>query len=167
MIIMHVASTLFKSSSIKELEFDTKLKIAEDSVFINKILIDKLKYGVCREAVYNYRKRISGNSTIQNISKNRTWYFDTPMYAWQKLIDESKRKHDKIIDYIQYVLIYELKWRINCQYTILNCLEVGQHLEIIKNAARYIDNDKIKTYRLLNETEKDILIKLKDLKLYE
>lgn len=162
MIIMHVASSLFKSELIKNLRFDTKLKIAEDSLFVNMLLINKLRYGVCREAVYNYRKRNTGVSTIQTISKNKSWYFDTPEYAWKSLIEECKKKHNKIIKYIQYVLIYELKWRINCQYTILNCLEVKKHIDIIKDTIKNIDSDVIDTYRLLDESEKEILRKIKE-----
>lgn len=162
MIIMHVASSIFKSEVIKKMEFDTRLKIAEDSLFVNMLLINKLKYGVCREAVYNYRKRNTGGSTIQTISKNKSWYFDTPEYAWKKLIEESENKHNKIIKYIQHVLIYELKWRINCQYTILNYLEVKKHIDIIKDTIKYIDDDVIETYRLLDESERDLLRKIKE-----
>lgn len=161
MIIMHVASVLFKSEIIKNMTFDVKLKIAEDSVFINTLLLDKLKYGVCREAVYNYRKRKTGNSTIQNISKSKSWYFDTPIYAWKKLIDESNKRYNKVMEYIQFVLVYELKWRINCQYTILNYLEVKKHLEMISDTIKYINDDVIDTYRLLDESERDILQKIK------
>ena len=162
MIIMHVASSIFKSEVIKKMEFNTKLKIAEDSLFINTLLIKKLKYGVCREAVYNYRKRNTGSSTIQTISKNKSWYFDTPEYAWKKLIEESNKKYNKVIKYMQYVLVYELKWRINCQYTILNYLEVKKHIDIIKDTINYIDYDVIESYRLLDESEREILKKIKE-----
>ena len=59
-------------------------------------------------------------------------------------------------------MIYELKWRINCQYTILNYLEVKEHIDIIKDITKYIDNDVIETYRLLDEAERDILRKIKE-----
>ena len=101
-------SYLREIEAIKDMKFDTKLKVAEDCLYINTLLLNKLKYGVCREALYHYRKRSTANSTIQSISKNRSWYFDTPMYAWDKLIEESKKKYDKVINYIQYVLLYEL-----------------------------------------------------------
>jgi len=161
MLIFHVASSLFKSEAIKDMKFDEKLKIAEDCLYINTLLLNKLKYGVCREALYYYRKRNTVNSTIQSISRNKSWYFDTPMYAWNKLIEESNKKYNKVIKYMQYVLLYELKWRINCQYTILNCLEVKEHLKIISNTAKYIDDNIIDTYRLLDSSEKEILKKIK------
>ncbi|MCI8618419.1 MAG: glycosyltransferase family 2 protein [Clostridia bacterium] len=162
MLIFHVASSLFKSEVIKDMRFDTRLKIGEDCVFINMILLNRLKYGVVREALYNYRKRNTGNSAIQGISRNRSWYFDTPSYSWKKLIDESNKKYDEVIKYIQYVLLYELKWRINCNYINLNYFEVEKHLEIISETAKYIDYDIIKTYRLFDNSEKETLIKIKD-----
>lgn len=162
MLIFHVASSLFKSEAIKDMKFDVKLKIGEDCLFINTILLNKLKYGVCREAVYNYRKRRIPNSTMQNISKSKAWYFDTPIYSWNRLIEESNKRYNKIIKYIQYVLLYELKWRINCSYTILNYLEVKEHLEIISQKMKFIDYDTIESYRLLDQSEKDILKKIKE-----
>lgn len=162
MIIMNVASSLFKSEAIRDKNFDVKIKVAEDSLFINTLLLDKLKCGVCREAIYYYRKRKTGNSTIQNISKSKSWYFDTPIYVWKKLIDESKKRYNNVIKYIQYILLYEMKWRINCQYTILNYLEVKKHLELIKDTIRYIDYNTIETYRLLDKSEVEILKKIKE-----
>lgn len=162
MLIFHVASSLFKTETIKNMEFDTRLKIGEDCVFINTILLNRLKYGVVREAVYNYRKRNTDNSTIQSIFKNKSWYFDTPEYSWKKLVDESNRRYNKIIKYIQYVLLYELKWRINCEYRILNYFEVKRHLELISKTVKYIDYDTIESYKLLDFSEKDILRKIKE-----
>ena len=162
MLIFHVASSVFKNEAIKDMIFDTNLKIGEDCLFINTLLLEKLKYGVCKEAVYNYRKRKTDNSTIQTISRNRSWYFDTPIYSWNKLINESKKNYNKIISYIQYVLLYELKWRINCQYTILNYFEVKKHLEIIRDTIKCIDYKIIETYRLLDSKEKEILKMIKD-----
>ena len=162
MIILHGATLLFKSEVIKDIEFDIKLKVSEDNVLINTLLLDKLKYGVCKEALYSYRKRKDGSSTIQNNFKSKSWYFDTPMYAWNKLIEESNKKYNKVIKYIQYILIYELKWRINCPYTVLNYLEVKKHLEIISDTIKYIDYSTIESYRLLDFSEKDILKKIKD-----
>ena len=162
MLIFHVASSLFKNESIKDMKFDQKLKVGEDCVFINILLLNKLKYGVCRDAIYNYRKRITSNSTIQSISRNKSWYFDTPIYSWDRLVEESNKKYNRTIKYIKYVLLYELKWRINCQYSILNYLEVKKHLEIISNTIKYIDYDMIESYRLLDSSEKEILRKVKD-----
>lgn len=162
MLIFHVNSTLFKSEIMKNREFDTRLKMEEDCVFINTILLDKLKYGVIREALYNYRKRNANNSAVQSSKWNKSWYFDTPEYAWKKLITESIRKYNGVIKYIQYVLIYELIGRINCEYVILNYLEVKKHLEIISEISKYIDYESIDTFRLLKSSEREIIRKIKE-----
>lgn len=161
MLIFHIASSLFKNEAIKNMNFDTRLKVAEDCVFINTLLLKKLKYGVSREAIYNYRKRNVDNSTIQSIFLNKSWYFDTPRYSWYKLIEESNNQYNKVIKYIQYVLLYELKWRINCKYIILNAIEVNEHLKIIKDITSYIDDDIINSYILLNLQERDIIKRIK------
>lgn len=163
MTILHGNTTLFKSEIMKNMEFDTRLKISEDSTVLNTILLDRLKYGVTREAVYNYRKRNTNNSAVQSSKWSKSWYFDTPMYSWNKFIDVSNKKYGQVIKYIQYLLLYELKWRINCEYRILNYLEVKKHLEIIAKTIQYIDNDTIEEYHLLDSSEKDILKKIKNL----
>lgn len=169
MLIFSVASSLFKSEMIKGRMFNENLKIAEDSIFVNTLLLDKLKYGVCREAIYNYRKRKTGDSTIQNNFKSKSWYFDTPKYAWSKLVEESNKRYNKVIKYIQYVLLYELKWRINCSYTTLNYFEVKKHLDIIANTIKHIDYEVIESYRLLDSKEKEIMkmIKVEEKSEYE
>ncbi len=162
MIILHGNTTLFKSEIMRKMKFDTRLKIAEDATLLNTILLEKLKYGVIREAIYNYRKRNTNNSAVQSSKLNKSWYFDTPKYAWNKLIEESIKEYKCVIKYVQYFLLYEIKWRINCQYIILNYLEIKEHLEIISETLKYIDDDVIDTYRLLDSSEKEILTKIKE-----
>ena len=161
MIMFHGNATLFKSEVMKNVEFDTRLKVAEDSTLLNTILLNKLRYGVIREAIYNYRKRNTNNSAVQSSKWNKSWYFDTPKYAWNKLIEESNKKYNVVIKYIQYVLLYEIKWRINCEYVILNYLEIKRHLEIISETLKCVDYDTIDTFRLLDSLEKEILMKIK------
>ena len=163
MIIFHVASSLFKTEIIKNMKFDAKIKIGEDAVFTNIILLNKLKYGVVREAIYNYRKRNTNNSTMQSIFRNKTWYFDSPKYFWKKLIDESIRIHKKVIDYIQFALIYEIRWRINCDYIGFNFLEVKQHLELVEDSVKYIDYKNIEKFCFLTDNEKNIIKQIKDM----
>ena len=162
MIILHGNTTLFKSEMMEKMKFDTRLKIAEDATLLNTILLEKLKYGVIREGIYNYRKRSTNNSAVQSSKLNKSWYFDTPKYAWNKLIEESIKKYKCVIKYVQYLLLYEIKWRINCQYIILNYLEIKKHLEIISETLRYIDYDTIDTFRLLDSSEKEIIRKIKE-----
>ncbi len=163
MIIFHVASTLFKTEIVKNMRFDTKIKIGEDAVFTNIILLNKLKYGVVREAIYNYRKRNTNNSTMQSIFRNKTWYFDSPRYFWKRLIDESIKIHKKVIDYIQFVLLYEIRWRINCDYIGFNFLEVKEHLKLVEDTVKYIDYKNIEKYCFLTDDEKSIIKQIKDI----
>lgn len=163
MITMHVASALFKTEIIRNMKFDTNLKIGEDNLFINTLLLNKLKYGVVREAVYNYRKRNTNNSTIQSMKKSKAWYIDTPKYAWNGLIEASNKKCNRIIKYIQNILLYELKWRIKCEYIVLNCIEIKKHIEEMIKVAKCIEDDTIEKYRLLDSEEINII---KELKIY-
>lgn len=50
-------TTLIKAEVVTTHKFDTRIKYSEDSIYITKIVFNKMAYGVLREAVYRYRKR--------------------------------------------------------------------------------------------------------------
>ena len=43
---------------------------------------------------------------------NLSWYLDTPEKVYQYLLDYSKKKYHKILPYIEYLITYELSWRL-------------------------------------------------------
>ena len=67
------SSAFIKYDSIKEYEFSTKLVNLEDALIINKIFLDKKKYGVINEAEYFYRQRLDATSTVDVMKENKNY----------------------------------------------------------------------------------------------
>ena len=111
-IQMSVASTFIKSNIAKKYTFDESLKYAEDAKYITNIILEKEKYFVASDCIYNIRKRNDQTSSTQNKSSSLDAYTSTVKYYYNYLIEYSKEKYNKIIPYIQYALINAIKYRV-------------------------------------------------------
>ena len=107
------SSSLFiKTSSVKGHFYDKNVKYSEDNKFINEIIFEEQKMMMLKKPVYYYRRRSSGSSAIQGQTMKLGWYLTTPKDVYQYLFDLSKKKFGRVIEYIQYLVGYELSWRI-------------------------------------------------------
>lgn len=111
-IHIHNATCFLKSDILKENKFNTKLEYAEDSVFLTNIIINDGKYGLMAEAIYHYRIRSNQSSAVQNKKSNRSWYIHTMEDNYGYLIEQSKKKYSQIIPYVQYVIMYDIQFRL-------------------------------------------------------
>lgn len=165
---MDVTSVFIKSSVAKEYKFNEKLKYGEDADYINRILLKRKKYGVIREAIHLYRKRLDETSALQIAKKSKSWYIDTIEYFHKKVIENSINIYGKIIPYVQFMIMYDLQWRIkNTNYGELDEQEKKQYqkniVELLKNIEDYIIIEqkniysKFKLYTLNLKYGKDII----------
>ena len=111
-IQLSMATTFVRAEALKGRQFDSRIRYGEDCLLINTILFDKCKYGVIRDCVYYYRMRNTGTSAMQNTISQKTWYFDTEKLVFQHLLEMSKEKFGKPIKYVQYLVMYDMKWRL-------------------------------------------------------
>lgn len=164
---MDVTSVFLKSSVAKEFKFNENLKYGEDADYINNILLEKHKFGVIREAVHLYRKRLDETSALQTAKKSKSWFIDTIEYFHKKVIGNSIKIYGKIIPYVQFMVMYDLQWRLKkTNYDALNEKEKNQYIEnlieLLKNIDDYIIieqkniNSKFKLYALSLKYGKDI-----------
>ena len=139
------SSVFIRTDVVKKYRYDAKIKLSEDNKFINQILFDEQKMMLLKKPIYLYRKRLAGNSAIQTTESSKDWYCVTPKYVYKYLFDLSKAKFGRVIEYIQYLVLYELSWRI-------------------KTSANYVFTDEVKiSYKnilteLINECEDDIIL---------
>lgn len=106
------ASAFMKSSIVKENRFNTAVKYSEDTLFMSEIILKKEKYGIVRDAVYNYRKREEENSAIDNSTKDKSLFTNTIELVRIALFKKSIEKYGSVIRYIQYIVMYDLQWYI-------------------------------------------------------
>lgn len=109
---LSIASTFVRAAALKGKSFDPRIRYGEDCILINTILLEKCKYGIVRESLYLYRLRNEGSSAMQNTYKVKSFYQETEDLVFKKLFDMSREKFGKVIPYIQYLVMYDTKWRL-------------------------------------------------------
>ena len=124
-IQMDVTGAFIKADAIGENRFYTNLKYGEDAQFVNSIILEKCTVGVVRGAVHLYRKRPDESSALQNELKSDSYYFDSPEFFHKDLMNKSIEKYGRIIEYVQYMIMYDLQWRI--QKPLKNLLPEPQY----------------------------------------
>ena len=164
---MDVTSVFIKSSVAKQFKFNENLKYAEDADYINRIIVKRNKYGVIREAVHLYRKRLDETSALQTAKKSKTWFTDTIDNFHKKVIENSINTYGKIIPYVQFMIMYDLQWRLKRpNFDALNEKEKNEYIDNIVNLIKNIEdhiiieqkniNSKFKLYALSLKYGKDI-----------
>lgn len=105
-----VSSAFIRTEAIKN-SFCESLEVSEDTRFINEILLEKCTLGVIREAEYSARK-YKNNSPMKKKLSDQNYFFDTPKYFHEYLLDFSKEKYGEVKKFIQYTLMYDIQWRL-------------------------------------------------------
>ncbi|MCI9977269.1 glycosyltransferase family 2 protein [Clostridioides difficile] len=120
------SSSFFKSDVLKKNYFDKKLEYAEDASLLSKLVLKKYKYGIVSDVKYFYRKRKDFSSAIQNSGRRKSWYIDYINNFSLGLLTYSKKECNYIPKYIQYIVMYDLVWRINEFKNIDNILSKSE-----------------------------------------
>ncbi|WP_315078312.1 CDP-glycerol glycerophosphotransferase family protein [uncultured Clostridium sp.] len=145
-IVLSSSSSFIKLEKAKSFKFNEKLRYGEDAEFITKIILQKGKYGAVGSAKYFYRKRNDASSAIDNSGKTKDWYIDFLNENSFGLIKYCIEVYGTIIKYVQYLIMYDLKWRV--QISSLKDSEMTESEEIefkndIYKILQNIDNDVI------------------------
>lgn len=144
-ILLSGGSAFVKTETIKNIhKFDERLAVSEDSKLLTEIILEKGKYGVLSEPTYFYRKRAARNSAISGAYKNKSWYINTPKYAYLYLLDLSEKLHGRPLKYIQHLVMYDLQWRFKQSgSTVLTQYEQEKYKSLLYKLLQYIDDDVV------------------------
>ena len=147
------SSAFFKKELFDNYSFKTDFVNSEDSLMINKMLIDKPIYGVVKDAIYWYRKRTNDASTIDSSTSKKDFYIDRLKRYFKELINYSKEKYGNVAKFIQYLIVYDLQWMFIVE-------DVSEILtaEEIKEVYIHIQD-------ILSEIEDEVILSLRDDKL--
>ena len=166
-IQLSVASSFIRRKAIHRIKFVKGVISGEDTLFINKILLNKPFYGVLKKAVYFYRKRNEGTSIVQNAKRNEIFYFITPKLVHENLLNISLNSFNKSAPFIQYYVGYDILFRfISSTYKYINLPKLIKYSQIILKLLKRIDDqfileqrnvgNKFKLYALSKKHEKDM-----------
>jgi len=141
-------SSFFKRSVFDNYEFDTSLISSEDAIMVNKLLFDKFAYGVVSEGGLCYRKRFDESSTIDTSKYDERFFNDRLNGFFMELIKYSIQKFDYVPKFIQYVLIYDLKWMLMVEDIpkILTNEELDKFYRNVKHVLNNISDEVINSH---------------------
>jgi glycosyltransferase involved in cell wall biosynthesis len=156
------ASTFFKASSLRNYKFDETLKYAEDVKFVNELLLEKKKYGVLNTTKYLYRKRETEDSAMQKHRSYKNWYFNALQDSFYYLLKLTKEKFGIVPLYYQYVVMYDLQFRLKKEdMGLLNKKEKEEYISTIKEMLKYIDDKVILNQKHYYQEHKVFALALK------
>ncbi len=159
------SSSLFvKTEVLKKHRYTVGIKYSEDNRLINEILLEVQKMMVLKDPVYLYRKRPDQSSALQNSVVTESWYTVTPKKAFAYLMDESKKKYGKILEYFQYLTAYDLGWRINVPVKkgVLDDKQKKEYINTINDLISKIDIKYFREQRHISPTRVLFFLKLKE-----
>ena len=138
------SSTCFFDASVFENHrYNDKLSVSEDTLLVNEILLDDLRYGVVHEPTYMYRQRATVDSAIDTMKENVSWYFDTMHRCYEVLFRLSQARYGRVLPFIQYVVMYDLQWRIRAKKPeVLDEEQIEDYKGVLVGLLKDID-DKI------------------------
>lgn len=152
-------SIFIHSDLIKNHKYEEKIKFSEDNRFINEIILENKYYMVLSKPIYYYRRRSDESSAIQTQTTNESYYNVTPKEVYQYLFDYSKKIYGRVIPYIQYLVLYDLNYRIVVDEN--NQLINEDYIYIFTNLLKQMDDFVIMNNKNLDLAKKIFLMSIK------
>ena len=140
----------------------------EDAFYINKIILNKHKYGLVNDVYYHYRKRADSSSITTGEGKfKKVFYTDQLKFFHKGLIDYCIEKEGHVPDFIQNLIVYDLRWIIEVPLDSLyqifdNDDEIEEFWSCLTDVLSYIDKDIILNHEVIPRNVKTFLIYVKN-----
>lgn len=159
------SSCFIKYEALKDLKFNEHLINGEDLIFINKILLNSMSYGLLNSVKYFYRKRLDYSSLMDHIYSSERFFTEKLVHCFKNLIDYSLREKGEVPKFIQYAIVQDLHGIIKSKnFTVfVNTKEKRQEFNrYLEYILEFIDEDVILAQRNLSEHAKSFLIYVKN-----
>ena len=160
-INLFVTVSFFKTEYLKKYNilFDERIKPNfEDGKFLADyfLSVNKGKVAYLKNALFNYRKRGDGSSTIDGSWSKKEKFLNVFSFGYIPLLQSYKNKHGKIPKNIQWTVLYELGWHfkmlLNSDYKLEDVLsdeEIENYHSLICETLSYIDDQHIINFNLI------------------
>lgn len=150
-------ASFIKTEAIKNKHvFDEQLIVAEDAKLVTEIILEKMAWGAVSEPTYYYRKRYAGGSALNSATKKSDYYTHTLKRVHTYLLDLSQEKLKHVPRYVQYLVMYDLQWRLRQKEEpeALSVIERTQYEEHLRSVLQRVDNDIILEQKTLSSEHK-------------
>ena len=144
-IQLAVCSIIIKKEVMEELQFDERLRFAEDQPFVSRLVTLKGKYGALSSAIHYYRKHFENNSFQDTRRLSKIRFLEHPWLNIRELIDFSIKKYGEVLPYHKHVIMYDLSWVFITENAteILTAEEKERYLKKIHELLQYVDDEII------------------------
>ena len=158
------SSAFIKYDSIKDYEFSTNLVNLEDALIINKIFLDKMKYGAVSDAEYFYRQRLDATSTVDLMKENENYFTPRLKNFYLELAEYCNKKEGIIPKFIQYLFAYDLQWllKVDTLDVFDGDDKLNEFWNVLNQILEYIDVDVIYDNQFIEEDVRSFFVYLKN-----
>lgn len=165
-IQLSAASAFFKQEAIKRYRFKDGLARGEDHLSINKLLLEKKKFGVVNNVTYWYRQRYDNTSMLGSAKQKESYYTPHIRDCLLDLIYHCLETESYVPKFIQYTTIYDFRWLIEEKEfpDYFTEEDKKQFWDVTYKFLSYIDDDIINEHFLLPQNLKSFLLYLKNKK---
>ena len=162
-IQLSAASSFFRYSKIEGKKFNENLKVSEDALLINQLLLKNPTYGLLPDCEYHYRKNDNSNSLITDSANNKSYFTSRVDNYFFRLIEDSLSLYDEVPEFIQNVIMYDLQWILEIKdlSVLLNEEEMKELYEKIFSLLFYIGDEVILSQRSIPSMLKAHIVLLK------
>ena len=158
--LLSINSSFFKSDVLRYEYFDEDLICSEDSLLLNKILLDKNKYGFIGSSKYWYRHRHDLTNISNRLAFEKEYYLDRLRGFYLNLIHYCQDNFNVIPEFIQYNILYSLLDILKREE--LDFLEsedeINEFFKILAEILSFIDDEVISNNRFIDDSNFELFI---------
>lgn len=142
---MSSSSVFIRTDIVRKHRYAEGIKYSEDFRFMSEVLLDVGQYMVLEKPIYFYRRRQLGNSAIQSSVQDLDYYIPSIEKVYKHLFELSLRKYGYVLRYLQYCVMYDLRWRLKIpiQDTQMDSIESVCYCALVQELLKQIDEDII------------------------
>lgn len=148
MIQLSTASSFLKHETVKKLglRYDTRLKFTEDAKLLVPLLCEKMRLGVVSTCRYRVRRRTVSQSATQQSGARKEWWLDTLQHFQMDTITYCMSNYGFLPRYVQYLLAYDLQWRLQqpaLPHHLLSGDEIAEFHSLLSRVLSFLDDEII------------------------
>ena len=157
-------SSFFRFDVLKDYRFNEQLRVSEDPLLINQMLINNPKIGFLHGVKYHYRQNVLQNSLIATSTHYKSYFTTRFDQYFIRLLNYALDKKSEVPKFIQHVLMYDLQWIAEIEYIdkLLNEDEIDELYDKIFYILKHVEKDVIFKQLSITEELKYHLCLLKD-----
>lgn len=143
-IQLSASSAFVVRRAVGDLQFQEDLRYGEDTDFITRLILPKMKCGFIAEGKYLYRYRNTQDSAIQQSKTHKDNYMKIAKTLFMGLIQLSLETTGAVCQYVQYIIAYNLGWRIrvpSIEESVMDKEELTAYIETVREILQYIEDD--------------------------